>query len=200
MTGKGAGWAAGSVLGSAVKLTGKATKQDWLEEAGKSVKNASVSALETAGQFIDGGIGLTAGAIRKDEEQKKRAMDDVKESAGRTVKGVAGTVKYSAVNAAEVVKGAASGDRDQEINGLKNLGKVVITATVAVGVIDLMDGLDTAEAETIETRNDHLNGVEHAETNVLFVEKTVEMPDGQLVEGTFPFFSPVFEVHIAEEK
>ncbi|WP_052728240.1 HNH endonuclease [Domibacillus tundrae] len=197
IAGKGAGWAAGSVLGGAVKLAGKATKQDWLEEAGTSVKNASTSALETAGQLIDGGVGLTAGAIRKDEEQKKRAMNDVKESAGRTVKGVAGTVKYSAVNAAEVVKGAASGDRDQAISGLKNLGKVVVTATVAVGVIDLMDGMDTAEA--IETRNDHLNGFDHAETGVPFVEKTVEMPDGQVVEGTFPVFSSVFDVYIAEE-
>lgn len=198
ITGKGAGWAAGSLLGGAVKLAGKAAKQDWLEEAGTSVKKASTTALETAGQFIDGGVGLTAGAIRKDAEQKKRGMDDVKESAGRTAKGVVGTVKYSAVNAADVVKGTASGNREQAISGLKNLGKVAVTATVAVGVIDLMDGLDQAEAETIETRNDHLNGVDHAGTGVPFVEKTIELPDGQVVEGTFPVFSPVFEVQISE--
>src|SRR3954454_20436216 len=94
VAGKGIGLVGGTVLGGAVKLAGKAVKQDWLEEAGDNVRNASVSALETAGQFVDGGVGLTAGAIRKDEEQKERAMKDVKESAGRTVKGIAGTVKY----------------------------------------------------------------------------------------------------------
>ncbi len=46
--------------------------------------------------------------------------------------------------------------------------------TFAVGVIDILGGADFVQAEEIETRNDYLNGLEHSETGVPFLEKTVD--------------------------
>ncbi|WP_053104169.1 HNH endonuclease [Bacillus sp. FJAT-27231] len=197
--GKTVGKAGGTVIGGAVKLGGKALKQKWIEEAGDSVKTASAAALENAGQFVDGAVQGTYGLVKKDEHYQQQGLADLKDSAGKTIKGIGGTIKYTAGNAAEVVKGAAAGDKDQALNGLKNIGKVAVVTTFAIGVIDLVDGADIAEAEEIDTRNDHLSGYEHPETGVPFVEKTVELPGGDRIEGTFPVFDSEFRVVIAEE-
>lgn len=82
---------------------------------------------------------------------------------------------------------------------MKNLGKVVAVSGLAIGVVDLVDGADMVEAEELETRNDHLNGYEHPDTGVLFVEKIVELPNGQVIEGTFPVFDSNFSVMIVED-
>lgn len=55
------------------------------------------------------------------------------------------------------------------------------------------------EAEEIATRNDHFNGYEHPDTGVHFVEKTVTLPNGLVVEGTIPQFDEAFKVIKAEE-
>ncbi|WP_340978297.1 HNH endonuclease [Cytobacillus sp. FSL K6-0129] len=69
----------------------------------------------------------------------------------------------------------------------------------AIGIVDLVDGADIVEAEEIETRNDHLNWYEHPETGVAFVEKTVDLPNGQVIGGTFPIFDETFNVVIMEK-
>lgn len=76
---------------------------------------------------------------------------------------------------------------------------MVAVSGLAIGVVDVIDGTDIAEAEELETRNGHLNGYEHPETGVPFIEKTVELPNGQVVEGTFPVFESNFNVVVAEE-
>jgi hypothetical protein len=108
-------------------------------------------------------------------------------------------LKYTVNNAGSTYKGFTSGDKEQAIKGMKNLGKVVAVSGLAIGVVDLVDGTDSVEAEEIETRNDHLTGYEHPETGVPFVEKKVDLPNGQVVEGTFPVFDENFNIMIAED-
>ena len=64
-----------------------------------------------------------------------------------------------------------SGDKEETINGLKNFGKVVAVSSLAIGVLDLIDGADMVEAEEIDTINHDLDGNEHPETGVPFEEK-----------------------------
>ncbi|MFJ8258440.1 hypothetical protein ACIQ4Z_14375 [Peribacillus asahii] len=52
---------------------------------------------------------------------------------------------------------------------------MIAVTTFVVGVIDILDGVDSVQAEEIQTRNDHLNGGEHVETGVPFMERTVEL-------------------------
>ncbi len=96
-------------------------------------------------------------------------------------------------------KGFRSGDRKQGVDGLKNLGKVVAVSSLAIGVVDLLDGVDAADAEVLDTRNGALSGFEHPDTGVSFVENKVELPNGDLVEGTFPVFDAEFSVVLAED-
>lgn len=202
--GKGMGTVGGGLIGGAVKVAGKGvgTKWkgtgEWLQEVGDNVQSASENALDNAGQFVDGAVQSTYGAIKKDEYYKQKGLNDLKDSTGKTVKGIGSAFKYTVNNAGSTYKGFTSGDKEQAIKGLKNLGKVVAVSGLAIGVVDLVDGTDV-EAEEIETRNDHLTGYEHPETGVPFVEKTVDLPNGQVVEGTFPVFDENFNVMIAED-
>lgn len=203
--GKGVGTVGGGLIGGTVKVAGKAVGSkwkgsgEWLEDVGENVQSASKIALENAGQFVDGAVKGTYGAIKKDENYKQKGLDDLKDSTGKTVKGIGIALKYTVNNVGTTYKGFSTGDKEQAIKGLKNLGKVVAVSSLAIGVVDLVDGTDIVEAEEIETRNDHLNGYEHPETGVPFVEKTVGLPNGQVVEGTFPVFDETFNIMIAEE-
>jgi hypothetical protein len=203
--GKGLGTVGGGLIGGTVKVAGKAVGRkwgeagQWLEDVGASVQSASKSALENAGWFIDGAVQSTYGIIKKDEFYTQKGLQDLKDSTGRTVKGIGSVIKYTANNAGITYKGFKSGDKEQVLNGLKNIGKVVAVSGLAIGIADVADGADLVEAEEIETRNDHLNGYEHPDTGVLFVEKTVELPDGEVIKGTFPVFESKFNVVIAEE-
>lgn len=203
--GKGIGNVGGGLVGGTVKVVGKAVSSkwkgtgEWIEEVGDNVQSASKIALDNAGQFVDGAIEGTYGAFKKDEYYKQKGIDDLKNSTGKTIKGIGSALKYTVNNASSSYKGFTSGNKEQAVRGLKNLGKVVAVSSLAIGVVDILDGADIVEAEELDTRNDHLNGYEHPETGIPFAEKTVDLPNGQVVEGTFPVFDSNFNVMISEE-
>ncbi|MDQ0157903.1 HNH endonuclease [Robertmurraya andreesenii] len=202
--GKGIGTVGGGLIGGAVKLTGKAigtkfeSTGEWIEEIGENVKTASEVAFDNAGQFVDGAVQGTYGLIKQDEYYKQQGLEDLKDSTGRTIKGIGSAIKYTAKNVGNTYTGFRSGDDQKTIRGLKNLGKVVAISTLAVGVVDLIDGANMIEAEELDTRNDSLAGLEHPETGVPFLEKEVVV-NGQPFAGTFPVFDSDFSVIIAED-
>ena len=199
--GKGAGNLGGFVIGGSVKVTGKVVGSklkdagNWLEEVGEAVQSASKSALNV-GQFVDGTVQGTYGLVKKDEVYKQRGMDDLKDSARKTVKGISSSLKYTVNNAGSTYKGIRTGNKEEVINGLRNIGKIVAVSGLAIGIVDVVDGVHVEEVDSI---NDGLNGYEHPDTGVLFLEKTLDLPNGQMVEGTFPVFQSFFTVEIAEE-
>jgi hypothetical protein len=84
-------------------------------------------------------------------------------------------------------------------DGLKNIGKIVVVGSVAIGFIDILNGSDTVAASDFSTRNDGLSGDVHPETGIPFEEKTVELPSGELREAAFPVFDSEFSVVLVEE-
>jgi DNase/tRNase domain of colicin-like bacteriocin len=171
----------------------------YIGEVGNCVVDASKGAVDSIAQFSDGAVRSGYGVVKKDEYQKQRGFHDLKDSTGRTIKGMGSSIKYTVKSAGITVRGLKNQDREQVIDGLKNLGKVAAVTTFAVGVIDIVDGTDSAEAESIETRNDHLNGNDHAETGIPFKEQTVELLSGEVYTGTFPIFESDFSVILTED-
>jgi hypothetical protein len=53
-------------------------------------------------------------------------------------------------------------------------------------------------SESIETKNDHLIGSVHSETNVPLQENIVELPNGQEVTGVYSIFDVEYEVQLYE--
>jgi DNase/tRNase domain of colicin-like bacteriocin len=203
--GQGVGTVGGGLIGSTVKIAGKTVGTKWkgtgkwIEEIGDSVHSASKITLDNAGQFVDGAVQSIYGAFKQDEYYKQKGFNDLKDSTGKTIKGVGSAIKYTIHNTGTTYKGFTRRDYDQAMKGLRNLGKVVAVSGLAIGIVDLVDGADIVEAEVLKTRNDYLSGYEHPETGVPFVEKTVYLPNGQVIEGTFPVFDETFRVMIAEE-
>ncbi|OZM56437.1 hypothetical protein CIB95_11725 [Lottiidibacillus patelloidae] len=198
-----------SVVGGAaeggVNLFSKvvSTKNDkvgnYINEVGTSVINASKSAVDSVGQFADGAVRTSYGAWKKDDSIKQQGWSEMKDSTVRTVRGIGTSVKYTFHNGKVVYRGLRTNDRGQIVEGLKNLGKVAAVTTFAVGIIDILDGTDHAEAKILETRNDHLQGLEHSETGVPFQTKVIELSNGDVIEGTFPVFESKFTVVLTEE-
>ncbi|WP_110113070.1 HNH endonuclease [Bacillus sp. CGMCC 1.16541] len=196
--GKCTGKVTGTVIGEGVKLVGKGVKSPWIAEVGDGIKQASTIALDNAGQFIDGAVKGTYGAIKKDETMMQDGFSDLKDSTERTLKGLGQTVSYTIKNAGTTYEGLKSGDKERALQGAKNIGKVAAVSALAVGVVDFVDGADVVDAEGVETRNHHLAGDVHPETNVPFAERTIELPNGEAQTGVFPIFEPVAEVQIPE--
>ncbi|MFB5285320.1 HNH endonuclease [Peribacillus sp. Hz7] len=203
--GKAVNKVAGGAATGGVKIISKAVSSkneklgEYINEVGHSVIEASKSAVDSVGQFADGTIQGTYGVLKKSEYHKQQGWADIKDSTGRTVKGIGLGITYTVKSAGITVSGLKNKDRDQILHGLKNIGKVAAVTTFAVGVIDILDGADSVQAEEIETRNDHLNGGEHVETGVPFMERTVELPNGEVVTGSFPVFESQFSVVLVEE-
>ncbi|WP_088103011.1 HNH endonuclease [Halalkalibacter urbisdiaboli] len=171
----------------------------YLGEVGHSVVDASQGAIDSVTQFADGSIQGAYGVITKDDYHKQQGWGDIKDSTGRTLKGLGSSITYTARNVGTTFNGIIIKDKDQVISGAKNLGKVAAVAGLAIGVVDFVDGPNTAEAETIDTRNGNLTGEIHPETGVPFEEKTIQLPNGDKIDGTFPVFESKFSVILAEE-
>ncbi|MEH7495204.1 hypothetical protein [Neobacillus niacini] len=164
--GKEIGSLAGNVIGGGVKLAGKAVKSEWVEEVGDGIKTASTTAFDNAGQFIDGAVKGTYGVIKKDEKSKQEGFSDLKDSGSKTMKGICSTITYTAKGIDTTYDGLKKGDKEKALQGVKNVGEVAAISMLAVGVVDLIDGADSVEAEDLDTRNADLNGDTHPETGV----------------------------------
>jgi hypothetical protein len=171
----------------------------YIGEVGNVVVDASKNAVDSVTQFGDGAIHTGYGYIKKDEYHKQQGLYNLKDSTGRTIKGIGTGIKCTVKSAGVTINGLRTNDREQLIKGLKDLGKVAAVTTFAVGIVDIVDGADSVVAQEIETRNDHLAGSTHLETGVPFETKVIETPSGELVEGSFPVFESQFSVVLAEE-
>jgi hypothetical protein len=194
----------GDIAKGGVKVVSKVVSSknnqlgEYIGEVGESIIDASKGAVENLTKFADGTIQGTYGVIKKDQHHKQQGWANIKESTVTTAKGIGTGFVYTVKSTGITLKGLKNKDKEQILAGVKNLGKVVAVTTFAVGVFDILD-TDTAHAEEIETRNDHLTGLDHHETGIPFAESVVELPDGDSIIGTFPIFESNFSVVLAEE-
>lgn len=140
-----AGEVTGKVIGGSVRVVGELTGSPFVKEIGNSVEKASIMAGTTAGDLAGGVYDTTAGLITSNEEQSRNGMKDIGGALSTTAKGVIGSVKYTYANGKEVVKGFSEEDYDKVKSGAKGLIKVAAVATLAIGVLDLVDGPDAMD-------------------------------------------------------
>lgn len=203
--GKGINVVVGGVAKSGVKVLSKTVSLKYndfgkyIGEVGYSVIDASQSATTTVFHLSDGILQSTYGILKKDHYHKNQGWSEIKTSTGNAAKGLQSGIKYTYNSLRITVNGLKNNDRAQTIDGLKNFGKIAAVTTFAVGILDVVDGDNFVQANEIETRNDYLSGIEHSETGIYFVEKTIELPDGMQVVGVFPEFESQFTVVIVEE-
>jgi len=223
--GKGLGKGAGFLLGKPIELVGEVTGSNLIGDIGKGVQKASEFAGDTAGQVVGGAVDTVSGIISEDQAKRDKGLGEMGNAVSRTAKGVVVTAKNAIHDGGDVIGGFVDGDHNRMKKGASSLVKTVAVGTIAVGVVDVIDGADgggVAQAEsvdtpntptptseaapavngveegplTIETTNDHLAGTFHPETNVPFEINTVQLPSGQEVTGVYPVFDVEHEVHM----
>jgi hypothetical protein len=159
--GKVAGQVAGGVVGGTVKIIGEATNNKFIQEVGDGVYHASVQAGELAGQAASGLVDVASGIIKQDESKLNEGFNDIGNAVGTTARGVGRTLVNVVDNGSHVVNGLIENDNERLKAGAKGLIKTAAVATLAVGVLDIVDGAEHASAEDLpETHTDEVHIVE----------------------------------------
>lgn len=135
-----AGTVTGGVIGGAVSLAGKAVKSDFIEEIGEGIYNATLASGKILGEAASGAADLVTGMVTSDESKRDEGFRDLGTAVGTTAKGVGNGIASIIQNGGDVIDGALEGDKNRVSEAAKSLVKTAAIATLAVGVIDVVDG------------------------------------------------------------
>ncbi|OMF11481.1 hypothetical protein BK131_21265 [Paenibacillus amylolyticus] len=148
-----AGEFTGKVLGGSVRVVGELAGSPFIKENGNGVEKATINTGKTVGQLASGTYDLASGAIRKDDTAIDAGLADIGGAVTNTAKGVAISAKYVYKGGKDVVVGLKEEDKDRVKLGAKNLLAAAAVTTLAVGVIDAVDGAESVD--TAESGLDH---------------------------------------------
>lgn len=147
--GKGLGEGAGFVLGGSVAAAGKFVNNDFIQEIGESVDSSMRSTGNILGNVADGIAEVGIGAFDSDSARCDKGFSDL----GKTTKAVgnqllvaAGQIVGDTIDTAD---GLLERDWDKVKTSGRSLAKVVAVSTIAIGVVDAVDGVDTSGAESL---------------------------------------------------
>lgn len=201
----------GTVVGTPVKLIGKQIGSEFIEDIGKTVKEASVHTGNLVGGAAEGTWNTVSGFAKKDDDQLQEGLGELKRTGYQGARGISQAVTSTVQSSRDVIGGIRDEDKERIIRGAKGLGKTVAVATLTVGVLDVLDVIDPVEADAvssetlpnetdhyIETRNDELLDSTHPVTGVAFHEQIIELPSGEHLTGVFPAFDSVSDVQLNE--
>ncbi|WP_427052357.1 hypothetical protein [Paenibacillus sp. TC-CSREp1] len=144
--GQFAGEVSGRVLGGSVRVVGEVTGSSFIKDIGNGVERATINTGKTVGQLASGTYDLASGVIRKDDGAIQAGFADLKHAVNDTAKGVAVSAKYVYNSGKDVVMGIKEDDVNRAKLGAKHLIAAAAVTTLAVGVLDAVDGADAADA------------------------------------------------------
>ena len=173
----------------------------YMREVGDTVVHSSRTVISNTSQFADGAAIGIYGVVAKDGSKAEEGWHDVKEASSKTAKGMIGGVVYTGKSIGQTVQGVVAQDREQVVEGVKNIGKVGVVAIAGIGVLDLVTDTDIAHAHTeeLDTRNAQLEGSSHAVTGVEFERQVYETDTNGAYTGVFPEFHSAFDVKLPED-
>ncbi|MET3940065.1 hypothetical protein ABIC22_002877 [Paenibacillus sp. PvP094] len=152
--GQFAGEVTGKVLGGSVRVVGEIAGSPFIKEVGNGVEKATMNTGKTVGQLASGTYDLASGAIRKDDAAVEAGLADLGDAVTNTAKGVAVSAKYVYNGGKDVVVGMKEEDMDRVKLGAKHLLAAAAVTTLAVGVIDAVDGADGMDTASIAEPTD----------------------------------------------
>ncbi|MBE7682813.1 hypothetical protein [Paenibacillus sp. P13VS] len=152
--GQFAGEVTGKVLGGSVRVVGEIAGSPFIKEVGNGVEKATINTGKTVGQLASGTYDLASGAIRKDDAAVEAGLADLGDAVTNTAKGVALSAKYVYNGGKDVVVGMKEEDMDRVKLGAKHLLAAAAVTTLAVGVIDAVDGADGMDTASIAEPTD----------------------------------------------
>ncbi len=189
---------AGNLASKGVEKAGLPQVADFIDETASLVGKASNASIAMTGQAMQGVYQTAKGQLTKDTIERDEGVDELKDAGRRVVRGIGQTIKMGATNTYETGVGLLTKDYERAKYGALNLAKMGVVAFTAVSVIDIVGGVDVAEAEEIQAINAGLEGDVHPVTGVPFEMNTIEH-NGQIIQDVFPVFDSQYDAHIPED-
>lgn len=190
---------AGHLASKGVEKAGLPQVADFVDETASLVGKASSASIAMTGQAMQGIYQTAKGQLTQDTMERNEGVEELKDAGTRVVRGIGQTIKMGATNTYETGAGLLTKDYDRAKDAALNLAKLGFVALTAVSVIDLVGGVDVAEAHEIQAINAGLEGDVHPVTGVPFELNTVEH-NGQLIQDVFPVFDSQYDAHIPENQ
>lgn len=172
-TGQGAGF----VLGGAIKVVGHTTDSKFIKEVGQGVENSMAYTGLVLGNVADGVVDVGIGIACHDERKIGQGFSNLGNTAvdvGSQVVNTVATVTKEGVNTVGCI---IDGDLDGAKESAKHLGKVAVVSTLAVGIVDVVDGIDGTE---IQTDNPQYLTTDNPNTHYVEPHERV-LPDGRVI-------------------
>lgn len=147
--GKGLGEGAGFVLGGSVKAAGKFINNDFIQEIGEAVDGSMKNTGNILGNVADGIAEVGIGAFDSDSARCDKGFSEL----GKTTKAVgnqllmaAGQIVGDTIDTAD---GLLERDWDKVKTSGRSLAKVVAVSTIAIGIVEAVDGVETSGTESL---------------------------------------------------
>lgn len=174
----------GAVIGEPIKYAGEKLNNTLMTEIGEGVKKASAEAGETTGGLIGGTVHTAEGYLKKDEALKKEGLQDLTDTAKRTVKGMEQALVQTWNHGEDVYSGFVKDDEERMLKGARGLAKAAVVASLTVGVFEAVDSLEHIDETVHAAEPDigHEAAAEPINTDVAVVEQGEE--SGDLEEET----------------
>ena len=180
--GKDLGKSAGAVLGGSVKKVGKFVDSNFVQEIGDSVEGSMKNTGNLLGNVADGIAEVGIGIVENDNVRRDKGFSDL----GDTTKEVgdqlfiaAGQILENTVNTAD---GLLERDWDKVKTSGRSLVKVAAVSTIAIGIVEVVDGVDAIGTETLATTDTNLDNAQVENYNVHEVSPHERvLPSGEVI-------------------
>ena len=141
------GHLAGSVTGLAVStpvyLVGEIIKSDYIKEIATVAADVTAHTGKVLGSVTDSTLKCASGIITQDSSKAEEGFSEVIESATNTMVGIGKGLINTVEKGIDTVSAIADGDSEKAIKTGKELVKIAAVSTLAVGICDVIGGIDT---------------------------------------------------------
>lgn len=142
-TGQGAGF----VLGSAIQAVGHAIDSKFIKEVGQGVESSMTYTGVILGNVADGVVDVGVGIAYHDERKIEQGFSNLGNTAVDVGSQMVNTVATVAKEGINTVGCIIDGDLDGAKESAKHLGKVAVVSALAIGIVDVVDGIDDTEMQ-----------------------------------------------------
>ena len=136
-----AGSIAGAVIGGPVYLAGTIFDSELLKDIGDGAYHVTARTGRLLGNATEGVVEVVEGTVNDNKEQQKQGINKVIDSDATYAKGMIRGVGKLAETGIETTKAICDGDTDKLIKCGKEIIKVAAVGTLAIGVMDVVDGI-----------------------------------------------------------
>lgn len=140
--GEVAGKLAAVAVSAPIIVVGEMTNSDLIRDIGKATWDVTENTGKLVGSVAESTVKCASGIITKDSQKAEEGFVEVVETSAKTVVGMGVGIAKTAGKGIETVVAIAEGDTDKAIKTGKELVKVAAVSTFAIGVCDIIGGID----------------------------------------------------------